>query len=302
MFSLRAIRSAIVSKPWAPIAATSVVAAAASSYYFSNMAISNDSKTATLKGDDQWVDLKLKSSKDLSHNTKALVFELPTADSTLGLTTASALLTKYVTPKGSNVVRPYTPVSDPDAQGEFELVVKAYPDGKMSKHIHELKQGDTLSFKGPIIKYQWQPNLHKEITLIGAGTGITPLYQLIYAINKNPADKTKVNLFYGNATEGDILLKKEIDDIAKAKPEQFKVHYFLDKADPNWKGESGFISEEFIKGNSPAADSENVKVFVCGPPPFYKAISGAKVSPTDQGEVDGALKNLGFSKDQVFKF
>lgn len=266
------------------------------------MAISNDAKTATLKGDDQWVDLKLKSSKDLSHNTKALIFELPTPDSTLGLTTASALLTKYVTPKGSNVVRPYTPVSDPDSKGEFELVVKSYPEGKMSKHIHELKEGDTLSFKGPIIKYQWQPNLHKEITLIGAGTGITPLYQLISAINKNPEDKTKVNLFYGNATEGDILLKDEIDAIAKAKPQQFNVHYFLDKPSDNWKGENGFISEEFIKGNSPAADSDNVKVFVCGPPPFYKAISGAKVSPTDQGEVDGALKNLGFNKDQVFKF
>lgn len=267
------------------------------------MSIANDSKTATLKGDDQWVDLKLKSSKDLSHNVKSLIFELPTADSTLGLTTASALLTKYVTPKGSNVVRPYTPVSDPDSKGEFELVIKSYPEGKMSKHIHELKEGETLSFKGPIIKYQWQPNLHKEITLIGAGTGITPLYQLIHAINKDSSDKTKVNLFYGNVNEKDILLKDEIDAIAKAKPQQFKIHYFLDKPlSSSWTGETGYITEDFIKANSPAASQENVKVFICGPPPFYKAISGGKVSPTDQGEVDGALKNLGFNKDQVFKF
>ena len=33
----------------------------------------------------------------------------------------------------------------------------------------------------------------------------------------------------------------------------------------------------------------------------YKAISGGKKSPNDQGELDGILKELGYSKDQVYK-
>jgi len=52
----------------------------------------------------------------------------------------------------------------------------------------------------------------------------------------------------------------------------------------------------------PGPESENIKVFVCGPPPMYKAISGGKKSPSDQGELTGYLKDLGYSKDQVFKF
>ena len=45
-----------------------------------------------------------------------------------------------------------------------------------------------------------------------------------------------------------------------------------------------------------------VKVSVCGPPGLYKAISGVRSKPTDQGELEGYLKQLGYSKDQVYKF
>jgi cytochrome-b5 reductase len=37
------------------------------------------------------------------------------------------------------VVRPYTPVSAPDAAGYMDLVVKAYAQGKMSKHMGDMK-------------------------------------------------------------------------------------------------------------------------------------------------------------------
>lgn len=37
------------------------------------------------------------------------------------------------------VVRPYTPVSPPDAPGYLELVIKAYAAGKMSKHMGDMK-------------------------------------------------------------------------------------------------------------------------------------------------------------------
>ena len=37
------------------------------------------------------------------------------------------------------VIRPYTPTSSKDAKGYFDLVVKVYEQGKMSKHFGELK-------------------------------------------------------------------------------------------------------------------------------------------------------------------
>jgi cytochrome-b5 reductase len=35
--------------------------------------------------------------------------------------------------------RPYTPTSLNDEKGFFELVIKTYPDGHVSKHLHSLK-------------------------------------------------------------------------------------------------------------------------------------------------------------------
>ncbi|ANB13760.1 Mcr1p [Sugiyamaella lignohabitans] len=172
----------------------------------------------------------------------------------------------------------------------------------MSTHIHGLKPNDVLSFKGPLPKYQWTPNAHKEIALLGGGTGITPLYQLLQAIHKDPNDKTKVNLFYANVTKEDVLIRDEIEALIKDRPDQFKVTYFLDKPPSGWTGETGYISKEFLSKNLPKPDSENIKIFVCGPPPFYNALSGPKVSPQDQGELTGALKELGYNKDQVYKF
>lgn len=274
--------------------------AAGLAFHFSGSRVFNEpSKTFT--GSDEWIDLKLKDSWHISPNTKHYVFELKSPEDVSGLVTASLLLAKYVTPKGNNVIRPYTPVSDVDQKGTLEFVIKTYPEGKFSKHMHDLKPNDTVSFKGPIVKWKWEPNQFKHITLIGGGSGITPLYQLIHEITKNPNDKTKVSLFYGNLTEDDILLRKELDDVAAKHKDQVSVHYFLDKAPEGWKGHTGYISKEFLKENLPGP-SKDSKIYVCGPPGLYNAISGNKKSPTDQGEVTGALAELGYTKDHVFKF
>jgi cytochrome-b5 reductase len=37
-------------------------------------------------------------------------------------------------------------------KGHFELVIKKYPDGKVSSYMHSLKPGDSIKVKGPIKK------------------------------------------------------------------------------------------------------------------------------------------------------
>lgn len=280
-----------------------IVAAATSiglAYHYSTLSIYNET-AKTFKGGDEWLDLKLKKLWELSGNTRHFVFELNSPDDVSGLVTALCLMTKFVTAKGNNVIRPYTPVSDVEQKGTIDFVIKKYDGGKMSTHFHDLKEGDTVSFKGPIVKWKWEPNQFDSIALIGGGTGITPLYQLIHEITKNPADKTKVKLFYCSQSEQDILIKKELDELASKHKDQVDITYFVDKAGPGWKGETGYLTKDFLQANLPTPSKES-KVFVCGPPPMYKAISGNKVSPTDQGEVTGILAELGYTKENVYKF
>lgn len=156
--------------------------------------------------------------------------------------------------------------------------------------------------KGPLPKYPWSTNKHDHITLIAGGTGITPMYQLVRAIFNNSDDKTKVSLVFGNVSEEDILLKKEFDELENKYPKRFKAFYTLDKPPKSWPSGSGFITKELLKEVIPDPKSDNIKVFICGPPGLYKAISGPKKSPQDQGELDGVLKELGYTKEQVYKF
>lgn len=172
----------------------------------------------------------------------------------------------------------------------------------MSTFIHDMVPGQRLDFKGPLPKYAWDANKHEHIALVAGGTGIAPMYQLCRAIFNNPEDKTKVTLVYGNISEEDILLKKELQQLENTYPQRFRAFYLLDNPPPEWKGQKGFVTKELLKTVLPEPKTENIKVFICGPPGMYKAISGPKVSPKDQGELTGILAELGYNKDQVFKF
>lgn len=284
---------------WPVLGAAGAVGAIGLAYRMSNPIMNDTGKTFT--GGDEWIDLKLKLATQVSPDSKHYVFELKDPDHVSGLITASCLMAKYVTEKGNNVIRPYTPTSPTDQKGTIDFVIKTYETGKFSKHFWELKPSDTVAFKGPIVKWKWDPNQFEKISLIGGGSGITPLYQLLNEITRNPNDNTKVDLFYASTSVKDILLKKEIDEIVEKHKDQVNVYYFVDKPDDDWKGHTGYIGKDFLKDHLPPPSKES-KIFICGPPPMYKALSGMKVSPTDQGEVTGALSELGYTKDHVYKF
>jgi len=169
-------------------------------------------------------------------------------------------------------------------------------------HIHNLKPGETLSIKGPILKFPYKVNEFDSVGLIGGGSGITPLHQILTYALADKSNKTKFTLIYSNVSEKDILLREEFDDLKKKFPDTFNVIYFVDKSEKGWTGEKGYISKESIKKNvaGPEAGSK-VKVFVCGPPGQVVSISGKK-DGMKQGELGGILKELGYNEDQVFKF
>ncbi len=49
------------------------------------------------------------------------------------------------------------------------------------------------------------------------------MYQVIKAALKDSEDSTTMSLLYANQTEADILLQKELDELAAAHPDRFKV-------------------------------------------------------------------------------
>lgn len=170
---------------------------------------------------------------------------------------------------GKEEIRYYTPISSKYDLGFFDILVKSYEDGKVSKYFASLKEGQTVKFKGPVGRMSYQPNMTKNILMIAGGSGITPMLQVMSAITTTAVDVTRVKLIFANETENDILLKEEIDELAEKYP-HFDVEYILNKPSVNWTGKTGLVTKKDIESSLGENYLDDTKVFICGPMPMKK--------------------------------
>lgn len=141
--------------------------------------------------------------------------------------------------------------------------MKAYEKGNISRYVSLLKIGDKVRIKGPRGQFTYSPSLSRELGMIAGGTGITPMLQIVRAALKNPLDRTKLSLIYANVNYEDILLKKELDELAEKYPSRFKVYYVLNNPPEGWTGGVGFVTKQQIEEKLPPTDA-NIKVLLCG--------------------------------------
>ncbi|XP_043816209.1 NADH--cytochrome b5 reductase 1 isoform X2 [Manihot esculenta] len=178
---------------------------------------------------ENFKEFKLVKRTQLSHNVAKFTFALPTPTSVLGLPIGQHISCRGKDSQGEEVIKPYTPTTLDSDVGHFELVIKMYPQGRMSHHFREMRVGDYLSVKGPKGRFRYQPGQVRAFGMLAGGSGITPMFQVARAILENPKDKTKVHLIYANVTYEDILLKEELDGLAANYPDRFKIYYVLNQ-------------------------------------------------------------------------
>lgn len=225
-------------------------------------------------------------------------FKLPRPTDTLGLPIGQHIsLAATIAGQPKEVVRSYTPISSDHEAGYFDLLIKSYPTGNISKHVASLMVGQTMKVKGPKGAMVYKPNMVRHFGMIAGGTGITPMLQVIKAIIRGRAtgDRTQVDLLFANVNPEDILLKEDLDELAR-NDSGFRVHYVLNNPPEKWDGGVGFVTSDMIKEKLPKA-ANDVKILICGPPPMVAAMKKATESV-------GFAKARPVSKleDQVFCF
>ncbi|RYP79746.1 hypothetical protein DL770_006535 [Monosporascus sp. CRB-9-2] len=283
----------IVKKEWAPFAVLLALALGAFKFY--------SSKPKKVLKPDAFQEFELKEKTIISHNVAIYRFSLPTPTSILGLPIGQhiSIGADIKQPDGTTkeIVRSYTPISGDHQPGYFDLLIKSYPTGNISKHMASLAVGQTIRVRGPKGAFVYTPNMVRHFGMIAGGTGITPMLQVVRAIIRGRAagDKTQVDLIFANVTEADILLKEDLDALAK-EDSGFRVHYVLDRPPEGWTGGVGYVTPDMITKWLPKP-ADDVKILLCGPPPM---ISGLKKST----EALGFKKARPVSKleDQVFAF
>jgi cytochrome-b5 reductase len=217
-----------------------------------------------------WHEFPLTRKIVVSPNTAIYRFSLPHPKDVLGLPIGQHISVSAEI-NGKDIMRSYTPTSSDDDLGHFDLLIKSYEKGNISRYFGLLKLGDKVRVKGPKGQFKYSPSLSRELGMIAGGTGITPMLQIIRAALKNPLDLTKMSLIYANVNPEDILLKKELDDLVERHSKRFTIYYVLNNPPAAWDGGVGFVTKEQIKQHLPSTDA-NIKILMCGPPPMMTAM------------------------------
>ena len=202
----------------------------------SSTAIFTDARPIFLE-ESRYINSKLLSKKIVSHDTIILRFALDHPNQVLGLPVGQHIMIK--TPvDGKPVIRAYTPISH--TAGSLDLLIKVYRDlgvpgrrgGVMSQALDRLKPGiDSVVVKGPVGRFTYLPPDQRgpgghnvgvvgvarkvnKFLMICAGTGITPIYQVLEAVAAESVDSdVRCFIAYGNRNEDDMLCRDELDKL-----------------------------------------------------------------------------------------
>ncbi|KAA3468336.1 NADH-cytochrome b5 reductase-like protein isoform X1 [Gossypium australe] len=80
-----------------------------------------------------------------------------------------------------------------------------------------------------------------------------------------------------------------------------QVFYIVDNPTKKWKGGTGYISKDMVTKGLPGP-SDDTLIFVSGPPGMLEHICGGKAKDHSRGQLDGILKELGYTEQMVYKF
>ena len=216
-----------------------------------------------------------------THDTKTFRFGLP-SDATLDLLPGDHLYV-HATINGKSVKRPYTPSSLPGTAGFFDLTVKRYEAGVISKCLHDQRLGDTVLMGGPHQGGHWVDGRAKNVGFVAGGTGIMPMISIIRWILTKGFD-AELFLVFANKTEADIIFRDEWEGDIRTHP-NFHCYHVLEQPPTGWREGTGRITTDVLRRHLPPPGPETV-IFLCGPPPMMNAL-------------EELLRGLGYPEESV---
>ncbi|KJZ78098.1 Nitrate reductase [Hirsutella minnesotensis 3608] len=229
---------------------------------------------------------KIKASSD----SKIFRFRLDHEDQVIGLPAGQHVMMRLRDPSSREVIiRAYTPLSDGSDSGFMNVLVKIYhptanrPGGKMTSALDAIPLGHFVDFKGPIGKFQYlggglcsvygKQRRVRRFYMICAGSGITPMFQVLRAIAKDENESSECILLDGNRTEEDILCRSDLDDLKDLiRPDDWLRHT-LTQPSQSWAGRIGRMDQAMIEAEIGACEEPGKDmILICGPERLEKNV------------------------------
>jgi ferredoxin-NADP reductase len=174
---------------------------------------------------------------------------------------------------GGEARRAYSLCSDPweaQAQGRLAITIKRVSGGLVSNRLFDLFADAPLApdarlrTLGPSGAFGLtpDPDAARHVVLIGAGSGITPLWSVAQAILRVEA-QSRVTLVYGNRSPDQAIALDAILARAEASGGRFQVVLSYTQPPPGWEGPSGRLTGALLADLVPI--DPTAAYLICGP-------------------------------------
>ena len=179
-------------------------------------------------------------------------------------------LTLILTINGEEVRRSYSFSSSPYTDSKPSITIKKIAGGLVSNYLF------TNAYVGLEIKSlppfgafvaNISPSNKRDIVLIAAGSGITPLISIAKSVI-NQEKESNVFLLLGNSNESSIILKNEIEKLSADSNGRFKAIHSLSNPSANWAGNKGRITKDNLNSllsQFSVNSLQNSEYYLCGP-------------------------------------
>ena len=158
------------------------------------------------------------------------------------------------------------------------VCIKRVPGGVVSGFVlANWVVGSQVTLLPPIGNFTFVPDSAKRrhISLVGAGSGITPLMSIAQAILASEP-QSHVSLIYGNRSEASIIFKDKIANMAIVHAKRFRFVHVLSQPSANWQGLRGRIDGEVVEDMltqlSPLETIDQTEFYLCGPQAMMESV------------------------------
>ncbi|MCE7065658.1 ferredoxin--NADP reductase [Dyadobacter sp. CY326] len=206
---------------------------------------------------------------------------------------AGQFLTFLIPMHGHEVRRSYSMSSAPGVDELPAITIKRVPNGEMSRFwIDTVKVGDHFNVLPPSGRFVLEDavGLPRDIVLIAAGSGITPLFSILKQTLATETE-SQITLLYASRNVKSALFHDQIAHWAQQFAERLKVIHIHSQPTDDWNGMRGRINNtrlEQLVTKSLHFEAQKARFFICGP---YELMRSVEIT----------LHYMGFSALQIRK-
>jgi cytochrome-b5 reductase len=240
--------------------------------------VASERQVESERGSAEFLRYQLLSIVPYNHNTKALRLSVMPAQrlrlqhAALSISAPFHFSLRLLLGDGSFVSRPYTPVFFDVQSGELQLLIKRYDDGSLTPLIHsQFTTGTVVELSGPLPGAFTYTSLGGSLALFGAGTGITPIVQIVQAAMRNPHHAQACYVYSAHRTPDDVLCHAELHSLMQLFDQRLRVCHFVEAGEPPAGGFVGRISQNVLAATLRRPEPAD-RAVVCGPPLFNSTL------------------------------